>query len=105
MLKKDTDTSLNVVNTTIEELISSGKTIEIIYNYSGLDEPDILEVTIDDMVIENVREVKLIATIHSQSSMSIRTQTSDTSGVVVWKDYLVESPNIYSMVRRIDHDS
>ena len=104
MVEKDTVTELNIVSS-IEELISSGKTVEIIYNYNGLDEPDILEVTIDDRVIENVREVKLIATIHSQRSMSIRTQTSDTSGVVVWKDYLVESPNIYSMIRRTNHDS
>jgi hypothetical protein len=107
MIEKDISTELNVVEDekSIEELISSGESVEIIYNYNGLDEPDTLEVMIGEIVVENVREVKLVATVHSESSMSIRVQTSGTEGVVVWKDYLVQSPNIYTVVKRSTRDS
>ena len=101
-------TELKVVES-IEELISNSKPIEIIYNYAGLDEPDILEVKIGEgensRIIEGVREVHLIATVHSESNMRIRVQESDINGVTVWKDYMIQSPNIFSIVRKNSHGS
>ena len=87
----------------IIELISQGKSAEILFAEYPFPHPNVITLICGEVYSTDIREVKPVISTHSPTQILIRSQ--DKSKVVTsWREFFIHSANIY-MALIVDHTS